>query len=130
MGVCIRNPDTDEPTGEEVDLVDAVVVGGDDEGIKLQLRDGRYLDVTGDSEFRGGSSEWLYFSFGSAPLDIVPKTTRIIRVTSCAECPHAIGSRRCRKSPYIDEHGCHLLREFDPDEFPRIPAWCPLEEIP
>lgn len=68
MSVSIRNSDTDELTGEEVNLVGAVVVEGDDEGLKLQLRDGRYLDVTGDSEFRGGSSEWLYFSFGSAPL--------------------------------------------------------------
>jgi hypothetical protein len=56
--------------------------------------------------------------------------TRFIPIQYCWDCPHAIGSRRCRKSPYIDEHGCHLLREFDPDEFPRIPAWCPLEEIP
>lgn len=53
--------------------------------------------------------------------------TRIIRVPSCAECPHAIGSTKCRAATYVDEAGCLLLRRFDLGTYPTIPAWCPLE---
>lgn len=53
--------------------------------------------------------------------------TRIVRVNTCAECPHAIGPTKCRAAPYEDDAGRLLLREFDPETYPKIPVWCPLE---
>lgn len=53
--------------------------------------------------------------------------TRIIRVNTCLECPHAITPTKCRAATYVDEAGLLLLRKFDPETYPKIPVWCPLE---
>jgi len=52
--------------------------------------------------------------------------TRIIRVETCDECPHAAGSRSCRASQWCDEGGILRCRKFT--DYFVIPEWCPLEQ--
>ena len=54
--------------------------------------------------------------------------TRILQIETCdAPCPHAVGSRGCRhpRSLWNDE-GITRIRPFE--DYPLIPAWCPLEQ--
>jgi hypothetical protein len=53
--------------------------------------------------------------------------TRLIRVETCDQCPHAVGSRGCREALYFDDDHILRIRLFD-DRYPEIPGWCPLEE--
>ena len=55
--------------------------------------------------------------------------TRILQIETCdAPCPHAVGSRGCRhpRSLWNDE-GITRIRPFE--DYPLIPAWCPLEQV-
>ena len=52
--------------------------------------------------------------------------TRIIRIETCDECPHAIGSRSCRATTWCDEGGIIRTRKFS--VYPFIPDWCPLAQ--
>lgn len=52
--------------------------------------------------------------------------TRIIRVETCGDCPHAIDYRGCGKMPYKNKYGATKYWEFE-NPYPEIPDWCPLE---
>jgi hypothetical protein len=54
--------------------------------------------------------------------------TRILRIETCdAPCPHAVGTRGCRHPNSLwDDEGITRIRPFE--DYPLIPAWCPLEQ--
>lgn len=53
--------------------------------------------------------------------------TRLIRIETCDECPHAAGSRGCRHPNALwDDEGIIRIKVFD--DYPVIPGWCPLEQ--
>lgn len=54
--------------------------------------------------------------------------TRLIRINGCDMCPHAVGSRGCRKVQYDDENNITRIKLFG-DQYPNIPDWCPLETV-
>ena len=54
--------------------------------------------------------------------------TRILQIETCdAPCPHAVGSRGCRHPNSLwNDEGITRIRPFE--DYPLIPAWCPLEQ--
>jgi hypothetical protein len=61
--------------------------------------------------------------------------TRLLRIKLCDECPHAFGTRACKRAKvdgdeifiiYRNNGGYHKCRRFS--SYPVIPKWCPPEQ--